>query len=428
MGKYTLLFQTLYILLKEGLKYLLFRNYTKLVKNIVHGLYDKNMLYVKIVQSISSNENILNDELVEDLKDYTDKVPYSEAEVDRKLLEDIEQIQLLGNKKLIIDGLLPINSGMISLVFEGRIDDKHVVVKVLRKNIREKLNKAFKDLEYVVKKFSKFPKIRNFNIIDIFNENKTIIMDQLEFKKEMEYIKMFQNKWKDIDYVKIPDVYEEYTNILNDVIVMEYIDGKNIHDISEVNKEKYAYLLAKFNFKGIFFDSLYHSDLHQGNILFLNDTNNNSNNNANLKLGIIDFGIVGVMGKEEQNDYFMFFKHLVKDEYQKIVDNVVRNMVEPKTIYDDLETNNLNDMNKKLIDEFTHIRTVSKNIGAHEMYRLNKILMEYGLQLKKGFCKMELAIAVVEGICNKLSTKEGYITYMDRAYKEFLPKFMLDEF
>ena len=135
MGKYTLLFQTLYILLKEGLKYLLFRNYTKLVKNIVHGLYDKNMLYVKIVQSISSNENILNDELVEDLKDYTDKVPYSEAEVDRKLLEDIEQIQLLGNKKLIIDGLLPINSGMISLVFEGRIDDKHVVVKVLRKNI-----------------------------------------------------------------------------------------------------------------------------------------------------------------------------------------------------------------------------------------------------------------------------------------------------
>ena len=135
---------------------------------------------------------------------------------------------------------------MISLVFEGRIDDKHVVVKVLRKNIREKLDKAFKDLEYVVKKFSKFPKIRNFNIIDIFNENKTIIMDQIEFKKEMEYIKMFQNKWKDIDYVKIPDVYEEYTNILNDVIVMEYIDGKNIHDISEVNKEKYAYLLAKF--------------------------------------------------------------------------------------------------------------------------------------------------------------------------------------
>ena len=50
MGKYTLLFQTLYILLKEGLKYLLFRNYTNLVKNIVHGLYDKNMLYVKILE------------------------------------------------------------------------------------------------------------------------------------------------------------------------------------------------------------------------------------------------------------------------------------------------------------------------------------------------------------------------------------------
>jgi ubiquinone biosynthesis protein len=421
MGKVILLLKTIRISLFEGIKYLFTKNYPNLIRNLAKKLSKVNILYIKLIQSISINENITDEVLIEELKEYTTNVSYENDEINYKLLENMEKIELLENKKLKIDKKLPINAGMTALVFEGEIGVKKVIIKILRNNLKEKLEKSFKELEFVSKFYSKLPYIRKLNIKTVLKENKKLILDQTDMKKEMKSIKLFQEKWKNIDYIQIPDIFPEYTNILSDGIVMEYIDGKTINEIGEDNREKYAYMLAKFKFKSLFYDSVYHADLHQGNILFLND-----NNKEELKLGIIDYGIIGELDREEQNDYFSFIKNLLNKEYEEIVCNEHEKFIKPLDIYNNLSVNKKKIMNNKLIEELRIVNEIDKIMGYKQLYRINSILKDYNLELKDSFCKMEVALAVAEGVCKNLSKDKGFMDYVNDAYKEFFPDFMLD--
>ena len=50
---------------------------------------------------------------------------------------------------------------------------------------------------------------------------------------------------------------------------MDYIKGDRLVDILPEDKEIYCEILAKFSIKCIFFDGVYHGDMHQGNLIFL---------------------------------------------------------------------------------------------------------------------------------------------------------------
>ena len=84
MSKLLFLLKSSYILSKESIKYHCGTDYTETVKSVALQLGQLNIFYVKIFQSISTNQNLLNDQLVEFLTDYTDKVPYTEDEVDTR--------------------------------------------------------------------------------------------------------------------------------------------------------------------------------------------------------------------------------------------------------------------------------------------------------------------------------------------------------
>ena len=71
--------------------------------------------------------------------------------------------------------------------------------------------------------------------------------------------------------------------------------------------------MSKFIIKSLLFDGLYHGDLHAGNILFL----------ENNKIGILDFGIIGELTREEQNEYFEFFNYLKDEDIDSLINNLL---------------------------------------------------------------------------------------------------------
>jgi predicted unusual protein kinase regulating ubiquinone biosynthesis (AarF/ABC1/UbiB family) len=250
------------------------------------------------------------------------------------------------------------------------------------------------------------------------------MMGQLDFSNEVDNIHVFYEKFKDVKDICIPHVYSYFTEANPNAIIMDYIEGTRLENICTEDKDEYSKILSRFNIKSVFYDSIYHADLHSGNIIFMKepcDTNTNTNTDYTLKIGVIDYGIIGKLTREEQNIFFNFFKILVSRNYEKLAKYIVTYLSEP------LEKGEKGEkhvkINEKLIKDIYNIcyHTLSvKQIffGGEEIYKVNKILKTQNLTFSKFFCRIELAIAISENVCNSLCKDKTYIEQLMCAFKD----------
>jgi predicted unusual protein kinase regulating ubiquinone biosynthesis (AarF/ABC1/UbiB family) len=418
-------------------------NYNNIIISISKDLSEKNIFFTKIFQGIANNVNNkrLNKDLFNYFINYTDNVRYDESEIDYKGLFELINIAKMKGDELIIHGKSfvnstsdtsnscePIKSGVIAVVYKATLNGKQVIIKYRRKNIVEKFEKSMSELELLVSITKKMPYFCNLNICDIFEENREIMLGQLDFANEVENIKLFYDKFKDVKDVCIPYVYSYFTEENPNAIVMEYIEGERLENICADDKDIYSKMLSRFNIKSVFYDSIYHADLHSGNIIFMKEKVPQSEEHI-LKIGIIDYGIIGKLTREEQNIFFNFFKILVSRNYEKLAKYIVNYLSEPvekgekgeKSIK--LIKNKKLTINDKIIKGVYDICYNTLNLkqlffGAEEIYEINKILKIEGLTFCKFFCRVELAIAISENVCNTLCKDKTYFEQLMTAFKE----------
>jgi predicted unusual protein kinase regulating ubiquinone biosynthesis (AarF/ABC1/UbiB family) len=238
---------------------------------------------------------------------------------------------------------------------------------------------------------------------------------------------MFYDKFKDVENICIPKVYSYFTDSNPEVIVMDYIEGKRIEHIDSEDKDEYSRILSRFNLKCVFYDAIYHADLHSGNVIFIKDDGAYDDSSTSdtkpppkLKIGVIDYGIIGTMTREEQNVFFMFFKVLVSKNYRDLAQFIVENLSDNICI----EKPPINDAQKEVvvaeIDALcSRVLSVdNKFFGGEEIYEINKILKKENMKFSKFFCRVELAIAISENVCNSLCKKLSYLEQMMIAFKE----------
>jgi ubiquinone biosynthesis protein len=346
-------------------------------------------------------------------------VPYSSSEIDFHTLELLITEFSISIKRPFI----PIRSGTISLIFEGTMHDKPVIIKCKRIGIDNKIQNAIFHMNHLISTSKFIPHIKNLNVHEIYSENKQSVIDQLSFEKEVQNIELFYSKWNKpgLDYIKIPKVYSDITRKIPNVIVMERIFGKTITQIDADDKDIYALLLAKFNFKSVFYDAIYHGDFHPGNVFFLkedkvknvhsdddDDDDDDDGTPYTYKLGIIDFGIIGTLTRELQNVIYSLFHNLYEKNHIGVANCMIDNLIEPKDIL-------TSESKKELVEIIssyseTHFgKDNYKFLDAEDMIIINKILCKYGVQFSKEFCKVELSFAISDSVCKLLSNKTTYI-------------------
>jgi len=407
--------QTFFICLEFGFLYAI--NYDEEIRfeNFIKQLASLNIFYVKIFQSICTNNYLLNDMQSEYLLKYTDEVPFSSNEIDISIERSLDTtaLRIRDNLEIYKHGeyLYPYKSGMISLIYRGTLNGEKVIIKVLRKNIKNRLHFALKRMDFLFKIIGYLPYIRSFQLNELIKENKAILMSQTNFNNEVENISKMYSNCLSTDYVKIPKVYPEYTNDNNSVIVMEFLDGCKLEQLDENDKDIYCEQLAKFSVKCILYNRLYHADLHPGNILFIKDT---CGDRDIRKLGIIDFGIMGELTKNEQNYYFKLLTSIANTKnYEDVIDIFLDGLVEPRekirelseTRYKILRSELANILNKKQTNYIT----------SCDVFKINTKLRKYNLFLSKSFCKVELCMAISDSVISKLSCNTSYLDYIKES-------------
>jgi len=399
--KISFVFKVGYILI-INMRYIRTSNYDQFAIYAFDSLAKINILYIKFIQ-ILAIQNIFSEYVNEILLSYTDQVSYNDSEIDLSFL-DLFPKQEKSEFHLI-------NSGTMSLIYKHRLElednkYKEVVVKVLRKNIKEKLDISISNFEFLLSIIQWIPYIRKTSLNVIFNENKDKLYDHIDFHKELAYLKEMGKNYKNIDYIYVPKCYDEYCD--SKCITMDYLYGDTITEIdSNEDKEQFSNLLVKFAIKGFLFDRVFHGDIHSGNILFIKGSNENTQDIPEYSLGVIDFGIMGKFTRKEQN----YFYHLFKAISENNVSNISKNFLPFLTPFEKIEF--MDNTNKsellKCMDEINNdIFNNKLDFGFNEICRHNSMLKKYELSLSSTICRPLISMFGLKNMCEYLS-EESFI-------------------
>jgi predicted unusual protein kinase regulating ubiquinone biosynthesis (AarF/ABC1/UbiB family) len=406
-----------------------------------------NMMYVKIFQAFATNRNIVSPELNQFFSDYTDHVEYTHDEYDEQDLLEIEHkaVDCYPYKPIkILNNYKPIKSGLMSLIFKGKFidagtdadedadaynDGRYVAIKYLRKDIMTNFSTSMNNLVVFAKLTKYVPFIRTLNIETLILQNVVSLKEQVCFHKEVTNIKQYYKSWNGCDYVKIPEPYSDFTDKINpNIIVMEFINGRKITDIHEEDVDTFGSILALFSAKAAFCNSLFHADLHPGNILFIKETPKSAPESKPVyKIGVLDFGIVGHLTRIDQEILFKSSKLLYQKKYKHMVHLILTEMSEDLNPSYDISTMTLNTVacipkptdeifakiHKELLAVIVEYSTPEiKLLGVNELYTINYILNSYNLTFKRSLYRLFLTIAIMDSIATKLGSEMSYMQHM----------------
>jgi predicted unusual protein kinase regulating ubiquinone biosynthesis (AarF/ABC1/UbiB family) len=265
----------------------------------MNHMVSRNVMFTKLLQSMAGIEN-MPDEINEIIKKNTDKVHYTDEEIDYKLL-----LKVVSDYKITLDSLVPINSGMVAIVFSGvNAEKQRVIVKIKRNNIRERIKDGYLQFSRIYNLISTiaYP----FGYLDeilvnikSFIDSRDYILTQCNFDNEIEAIVMTKDTvdqyTKDILIPTIYNTEEDRTN--TEFIIMDMIEGTTCYNVDEKYKEQACELIFRFTFITSYFSEIYHVDLHPGNIFCIPDGDK-------CKIGVIDFGM-----NVHANDEIRTFSH-----------------------------------------------------------------------------------------------------------------------
>jgi len=370
-----------------------------LTKNITSKLEQINIIYVKIFQSLCLDNNILNENEKEYLLKYTDNVPYHNDEIEYEFLNSLEE-----KYNITLENIEPINAGIVGLAFSGihkKENDAKVIIKILKKDINNKINNALQELLLATYILQFIPFLNNLNLHKLILDNKESFINQVDFIKEANNIELFTSKNKNLSCYRFPKVYKNITNEYNNIIVMENIKGLTINEVrvmDQTTKEQFGKLYVKFGLIGLLYNNAIHNDLHSGNIFFY--INEDSLLNPKYQLGLIDFGICTFPSKENQNIYYTFLVEVILNKNYRDVESMLKGIINEKTKYDLLTINNKNLFNNECIKCFEKFE--SKDLDVNFLFELSKIFKKYNFTYTKEFHEIIMGLYVINNLAKEL--------------------------
>lgn len=193
----------------------------------------------------------------------------------------------------------PIASASLGQVYRAKYKGEKVAIKVLRPNVIDVINvdlAILYDLRGMLTKLFGFSK--DFNFEEFIDEFRMMLMREIDYRQEALNAEKFRENFEDNEDVKIPKIYWKLSR--EQVLVMEYIDGKKISEAMldpGLDRMAIAEKIAKNFLKQIYMDGFFHADPHPGNVWLVGKN----------KIAYLDFGAFGKIDKEVRENIQLLF-------------------------------------------------------------------------------------------------------------------------
>ena len=281
--------------------------------------------FIKFGQILSTRPDILPEEFIRELLKLQDEVPpFPFPDVIRVIENEFKKPV----KELFKDiDEKPIAAASIAQVHRAvTMDGEDVVIKVQRPNIETTIDDDISILQYLAKLIVKYiQESKVYDPVGMVEEFAITIKREMDFTLEASYTERFKKKHSNDPRIFIPSIYWNLTG--KRVLTMERIDGIKIDNIERlkeqgIDTEKISHIVAEVLFRQVFEFGVFHGDLHSGNIFVLGPE----------KVAFVDFGIVGRVDQEMQENLADIFVGLVSEDYELLTKVYLKMGILPEDI------------------------------------------------------------------------------------------------
>ncbi|KAF7089727.1 hypothetical protein CFC21_092620 [Triticum aestivum] len=276
--------------------------------------------FIKIGQQFSTRVDILPKEYVDQLSELQDQVPPFPSETAVSTIE--EELGASVNEIFERFDVEPLAAASLGQVHRACLNGQEVVLKVQRPGLKELFDIDLKNLRVIAEYLQKVdPKSDGAkrDWVAIYDECANVLYQEIDYTKEAFNAEKFAENFKNMDYVKVPEIYWEYTT--PQVLTMEYVPGIKINRIQQIDKlgldrKRLGRYAVESYLEQILSHGFFHADPHPGNIA-VDDANGG-------RLIFYDFGMMGSISPNIREGLLEVFYGV----YEKDPDKVLQAMVQ----------------------------------------------------------------------------------------------------
>ena len=271
--------------------------------------------FIKFGQLLSSREDLFDTGFIAEMEKLRDKVKPVPFEVAKESIESA-----LGDKvSVFFEYINPkaIGTASIGVVYEAQLKSgESVVVKVRRPNIERMIETDFSILLFLVNQIERTSaELRGLGLSRIIKDFSSSLQSELNFNVEALNCERFKENLSKRDVTQIfyiPKIYNELTK--ENILVMEKINGTPFSDrdgLAPIIDKIHTSLETGLQYfmKSFLQDGFFHADLHGGNFFYMD----------NGKIGIIDYGLMGSLGKKSRINFIAIIYALITFNYENLV-------------------------------------------------------------------------------------------------------------
>ncbi|CAI0428827.1 unnamed protein product [Linum tenue] len=276
--------------------------------------------FIKIGQQFSTRVDILAQEYVDQLSELQDQVPPFPSETALSIVEE----ELGAPVEDIFERFdyEPIAAASLGQVHRARLKGQEVVLKVQRPGLKDLFDIDLKNLRVIAEYLQKIdPKSDGAkrDWVAIYDECASVLYQEIDYTKEAANAELFASNFKNMDYVKVPNIYWEYTT--PQVLTMEYVPGIKINKVQALDKlgldrQRLGRYAVESYLEQILSHGFFHADPHPGNIA-VDDVNGG-------RLIFYDFGMMGSISPNIREGLLEVFYGVYEKDAEKILDAMVQ--------------------------------------------------------------------------------------------------------
>lgn len=374
------LFKIISLFLVFGALYPFFRE-----KSLYFFLKFSGTTFIKLGQILSTRPDLVGENLSNLLTSFQDKLPPFPLSKTKKIL--------LKELKFPIGDLFAefsenaVSSASIAQVYKARLKNgDFVAVKILRPGISDLIFLDISTIRLVASIVGIFSFYNQQRFLDIAKLIENYSSKELDLLFEAGVASELRERLNQVAGIYIPKIYWDLTT--SKVLVLEWINGiafsnKNLIRNSSFNKVELAKNLVNGYFYQVYVQGFFHADMHPGNLFLMKDG----------KIGIVDFGIIGVLKKKTRIAVAEILMAFLNRDYNK----VAQIHIDVGFVPSDIDIDELR-LAVRVIGELVVGKSVKQISLAKLLDRLIKMARSYNMKADPELLLLQKTVMLVEGV------------------------------